>query len=72
MTNTPVNIGITVNGEDHQLSEPLTVAQLLEHLGLPSQGIAVAVDGAVFPRASWDTPVGKGWEIEILTAVQGG
>ncbi|MFF0817369.1 sulfur carrier protein ThiS [Rhodococcus sp. NPDC003318] len=71
MTNR-VNIGITVNGEDHQLSEELTVAQLLEHLGLPQKGIAVAVDGAVFPRASWDRTVEKGWEIEILTAVQGG
>ena len=39
---------------------------------MTANGVAVAVDGAVFPRASWDTPVGKGWEIEILTAVQGG
>ncbi|MFC9787519.1 sulfur carrier protein ThiS [Rhodococcus sp. NPDC127528] len=72
MTNAPVNIGITVNGEDHQLSEQLTVAQLLAHLGLPEKGIAVAVDGTVFPRTSWGSPVEKGWEIEILTAVQGG
>lgn len=71
MTN-KVNIGITVNGEDHQLSEELTVTQLLAHLGLPEKGIAVAVDGAVFPRTSWDRVVEKGWEIEILTAVQGG
>ncbi|MFD1815216.1 sulfur carrier protein ThiS [Rhodococcus gannanensis] len=67
-----VNIGITVNGEDHQLTEELTVSQLLAHLGLPEKGIAVAVDGAVFPRTSWDRAVEKGWEIEILTAVQGG
>ncbi|MGW0176628.1 sulfur carrier protein ThiS [Rhodococcus sp. NPDC003322] len=67
-----VNIGITVNGEDHQLSEPTTVAQLLARLGLPEKGIAVAVDGAVVPRATWDRVIEKGWEIEILTAVQGG
>ncbi|MGW6693803.1 sulfur carrier protein ThiS [Rhodococcus sp. NPDC054953] len=69
---TMVNIGITVNGEDHQLSEPMTVAQLLAHLDLPDRGVAVAVDGAVVPRSSWDRNVEKGWEIEILTAVQGG
>lgn len=69
---TGVNIGVTVNGEDHELTEELTVAQLLAHLGLPEKGIAVAVDGAVFPRASWGQTVRKGWEIEILTAVQGG
>ncbi|MFD4292145.1 sulfur carrier protein ThiS [Rhodococcus sp. NPDC058505] len=69
---TMVNIGITVNGEDHQLSEPMTVAQLLTHLDLPDRGVAVAVDGAVVPRSSWDRNVEKGWEIEILTAVQGG
>lgn len=69
---TTVNIGITVNGADHQLSETMTVAQLLAHLGLPEKGIAVAVDGAVVPRTSWSLEVEKGWEIEILTAVQGG
>lgn len=67
-----VNIGITVNGEDHEVSEAMTVAQLVAHLGLPDKGIAVAVDGAVFPRTAWGSPVEKGWEIEILTAVQGG
>lgn len=67
-----VPIGISVNGEDHEFAESVTVAELLERLSLPTKGIAVAVDGAVFPRARWDEPVGRGWEIEILTAVQGG
>ena len=67
-----VPIGISVNGEDHEFTEPLTVAGLLEVLNLPTKGIAVAVNGAVFPRARWDELVVRGWEIEILTAVQGG
>ncbi|MFZ2173394.1 MAG: sulfur carrier protein ThiS [Rhodococcus sp. (in: high G+C Gram-positive bacteria)] len=67
-----VPVGITVNGEDHEFAEPITVSQLLEELSLPAKGIAVAVNGAVFPRARWDEAVGRGWEIEILTAVQGG
>lgn len=71
MTN-PNSVGITVNGEDHCFEQAPTVAELLTRLGLPEKGIAIAVDGAVFPRGRWSEPVGKGWQIEILTAVQGG
>ncbi|MDV2474427.1 sulfur carrier protein ThiS [Rhodococcus zopfii] len=71
MTN-PISVGITVNGEDHYFAEAPTVTELLAQLGLPEKGIAIAVDGAVFPRGRWSEPVGKGWQIEILTAVQGG
>ncbi|QNG19982.1 sulfur carrier protein ThiS [Rhodococcus triatomae] len=69
---TAVPIGVTVNGEDHEFPVPVTMSQLLEQLSLPTKGIAVAVDGAVFPRTRWDEPVRRGSEIEILTAVQGG
>ncbi|QCQ92442.1 sulfur carrier protein ThiS [Rhodococcus sp. SGAir0479] len=65
-------IGVTVNGEDREFDGPLTVTELLERMDLPQRGIAVAVGGAVFPRGRWTEPVGRGWEIEILTAVQGG
>lgn len=67
-----IPIGVTVNGQDHEFADELTVRELLTRLGLPDQGVAVAVDGAVFPKSSWDSPVGRGWEIEVLTAVQGG
>jgi len=67
-----VLIGITVNGEEHTLTEEVSVRQLLDRLRLPEKGIALAVDGAVFPKARWDENVQKGWEIEVLTAVQGG
>ena len=67
-----VPIGITVNGAEHQLDESLTVRELLAHLHLPDRGIALAVDGAVYPKSRWDEPVKRGWAIEILTAVQGG
>jgi sulfur carrier protein len=48
------------------------VRQLLVKLQLPERGIAVAVDGAVFPKARWDEQVGSGRRVDILTAVQGG
>jgi sulfur carrier protein len=65
-------IAITVNGEDYVFHGALTVRQLLAHRGLPERGIAVAVDGMVYPKARWDDPVERGWVVEILTAVQGG
>lgn len=64
---------ITVNGEDHVLSDQLTMRQLLDRLSMPEKGIAVAVDGMVLPKSRWDsTTVEKGWTIDVLTAVQGG
>lgn len=67
-----IPVGVTVNGTDHVFAEPLTVRELLERLDLPCRGVALAVDGALFPKSRWDEPVGRGWEIEVLTAVQGG
>jgi sulfur carrier protein len=64
---------ITVNGQDHELIEQLTMRQLLTRLSMPEKGIAVAVDGVVLPKSRWDvTTVEKGCNIEVLTAVQGG
>ncbi len=57
-----VPIGITVNGEDLEFDRAVTVTELLTHLELPSKGIAVAVDGALFPRGRGTNPsdvVGK-------------
>jgi sulfur carrier protein len=65
-------IGITVNGEDVLFSGSLTVRQLLAKRELPEKGIAIAVDGMVYPKSKWDDPIQRGWAIEILTAVQGG
>lgn len=67
-----IPIGISVNGTDHELAEPTTLQELLERLDLPTKGVAVAVNGEVFSRARWSETVGRGWEIEVLTAVQGG
>ena len=65
---------IRVNGE----SEPLaaaTLAALLEEKELDTgqRGIAVALNGAVVPRAAWSaTALKPGDSIEIVRARQGG
>ena len=63
---------ITVNGEATSITPDATVHDLLLQLGLPDQGIAVAVDGAVVPRGRWGQGLVAGAQIEIVTAVQGG
>jgi sulfur carrier protein len=65
---------IRVNGE----SEPLaaaTLAALLEEKAVDTaqRGIAVAVNGAVVPRAAWrSTELRPGDSVEIVRARQGG
>jgi sulfur carrier protein len=65
---------IRVNGE----SEPLagaTLADLLTEKAVDTgqKGIAVALNGAVVPRAVWPaTPLKAGDSIEIVRARQGG
>jgi len=63
---------ILVNDEEVEVDDRLTVAGLLDCLGYPEKGIAVAVDWAVIPRSSWGTVISDGSRIEVVTAVQGG
>ena len=63
---------VTVNDEAVEVDEPTTVAALLERLGFPEKGIAVAVDWSVLPRSQWQRPLCDGAHLEVVTAVQGG
>ncbi|MGH3936982.1 MAG: sulfur carrier protein ThiS [Pseudonocardiaceae bacterium] len=64
---------VTVNGQRWELPDNATLADLLERFGAPRSGVAVAVDGAVVPRASWPgTPLHHDARIDVVTAVQGG
>jgi sulfur carrier protein len=63
----------TVNGEQVELPEGLTVAQLLAHLGLKAERIAVERNGSVVKKArhaeEWLQPDDV---LEIVTFVGGG
>jgi sulfur carrier protein len=63
---------IVVNSERLEVDGQTTVAALLQSLGYPDRGIAVALDQAVLPRSSWATTLSDGAQLEVLTAVQGG
>jgi sulfur carrier protein len=63
---------VTVNEQQVEVDERTTVAALLESLGFPDRGIAVAMDLAVLPRSCWATTLFDGARLEVVTAVQGG
>jgi sulfur carrier protein len=74
MTDAAAEANIRVNGA----TEPLmvtTLAALLEEKAIDTgqRGIAVAINGAIVPRASWaQTKLRPGDRIEIVRARQGG
>lgn len=63
---------LTVNDQELDVADTTTVADLLEFLGYPEQGIAVAVDWALVPQSHWDSVLPAGARVEVVTAVQGG
>ncbi|OBH00455.1 MULTISPECIES: sulfur carrier protein ThiS [unclassified Mycobacterium] len=63
---------VMVNERKVEVDEQTTVAALLESLGYPDRGVAVAMGDAVLPRSSWTTTLFDGARLEVVTAVQGG
>jgi sulfur carrier protein len=69
-----MTIALTVNGSEENVAAG-TVAELLAARGLEGgpRGVAVALNGAVVPRARWaETPLAAGDAVEIVHALQGG
>jgi len=65
-------ITIHVNGEALEF-EGTTVEQLVQHLGIARQGVAIAVNGDVVPRSLWSEHVlHSGERVELVTAAAGG
>jgi thiamine biosynthesis protein ThiS len=66
-------VRITLNGEPHDLSGPLTVSELLARLQIDARRVAVERNLVVLKRETFDrTTVADGDEIEIVNFVGGG
>jgi len=64
---------ILLNGERHELAAPLSVAALLEELGIDTRRVAVERNLVVVRRAVYSTEiVSDGDEIEVVNFVGGG
>jgi sulfur carrier protein len=63
----------TINGEARDLPSGITVATLLEQLGVARSGIAVAKNERVVRRAEYESStIADGDTVEIIKAVAGG
>jgi len=63
----------TVNGDSLELPDGLSVADLLRHLGVRAERVAVERNGAVVKRArQLEERIAAGDVLEIVTFVGGG
>ncbi len=64
---------LVVNGKTQSVPDQLRMSELVQLLGLPDTGVAVAVNDHVIPKGRWaETSLEPMQRIEVLTAVQGG
>ena len=63
---------LTINGQQ-QDSAPSTLAQLIEHLGMKQDRVAVELNRSIVPRDQWAaTNLAEGDQLEIVHFVGGG
>jgi thiamine biosynthesis protein ThiS len=68
-----LRIEVVVNGEEREIPAGLNVRQMLEHLGLDPQRVAVELNRAIVGKANWDAiSVETDAKIEIVEFVGGG
>ena len=66
-------MNIIVNGTPRELKQPLSVAELLEHLKISPRGVAVEVNLQLVSRAQHaQRQLADGDQLEIVTLVGGG
>jgi len=64
---------LQINGEQRDLAGGLTIARLIEHLGMKPDRVAVELNLEIVPRAQWPAMVLKdGDKLEIVHFVGGG
>ena len=64
---------IRLNGEDHELPGPISLAGLVERLRLDVRKIAIERNLEIVPRSRYgDTALGEGDHLEIVSFVGGG
>jgi sulfur carrier protein len=64
---------VTINGERREIPDGLNVVDLLEHLGMRRERVAVERNLDILPRARWqETRVEPNDRLEIVHFVGGG
>jgi sulfur carrier protein len=64
---------IVLNGQDHELPGPITLAGLVERLGLDARKVAIERNLEIVPRSTYAaTTLDEGDRLEIVNFVGGG
>jgi len=64
---------VTINGERREVPDGLTVAALLDHIGMPGDRVAIERNLDILPRAHWhETQIQPNDTFEIVHFVGGG
>lgn len=64
---------ISVNNKETEMANGSTLADLAAQLELPAQGVAIAVNNKMVPRAQWnDTILNENDSLVIIKAACGG
>jgi len=66
-------VQITLNGEPREIPAALSVSQLLDHLSLRPDRVAIERNGEILPKSQWlSTRVAPDDRFEIVHLVGGG
>lgn len=66
-------MNLLINGEEKSFADSLSLAQLVEHLGMKGDRVAVELNREIVPRAQWgDTLLKDSDRLEIVHFVGGG
>ncbi len=64
---------LQINGEEKAFDEQLTLARLVESLGMKPDRVAVELNRDIVPRSRWaETLLNEGDKLEIVQFVGGG
>ena len=64
---------IKLNGEDREMQGSMTIAELLDALGVPRAGTAVALGDEIVPRDRHELQlIADGDRVEVVRAIGGG
>ena len=64
---------LQINGNERQFADGLTLAELIEQLGMKGDRVAVELNRDIVPRGRWaETRLQEGDRLEIVHFVGGG
>ena len=68
-----IHMKLQINGDDRDFASPLTLAGLVEQLGMKQDRVAVELNRDIVPRDKWpQTNLSEGDRLEIVHFVGGG